>query len=169
MLDHHDFASSPSPLPAALPKSEPNGEHRVKVGPALTFVGDHLDRLSDLFKLLSDKTRLKILDHLEDGERNVTNLCALLALPQPTVSHHLALLRHGGLIKPRKAGKQVYYRLNSSVGYAALARDGEGGVDLDGSTQKVGRHPDGFQIAWPGVVVQIITGGGTAGAPATTG
>src|SRR5438067_267753 len=52
-----------------------------------------LDQLTTLFRLLADKTRLNILLLLADGERNVTNLCETLRLPQPTVSHHLGLLR----------------------------------------------------------------------------
>ena len=134
------------------------GEHRTRIGPALAFGGDRLDRLSDLFRLLSDKTRLTLLQILGDGERNVTALCGLLGLPQPTVSHHLGLLRQSGLITPRRSGKQVFYRLADCVGSAIVARNGVGGVDLDGSTHKVGRHPDGFQVAVRGFIVQIVTG-----------
>src|SRR5438105_3406202 len=72
-----------------------------------------LEQLVDLFRLLSDKTRLSILLLLRDGEQNVTALCEQLSLPQPTVSHHLGLLRTGKLIDNRRAGKQVFYGLNS--------------------------------------------------------
>ena len=64
---------------------------------------------------MSDKTRLNILMLLAGGERNVTNLCELLALPQPTVSHHLGLLRMNNLIGNRRNGKQVFYTLNGRV------------------------------------------------------
>jgi DNA-binding transcriptional ArsR family regulator len=74
-----------------------------------------LENLSSLFRLLSDKTRLNILMLLGGGERNVTNLCELLALPQPTVSHHLGLLRMNNLIGNRRNGKQVFYMLNGRV------------------------------------------------------
>jgi DNA-binding transcriptional ArsR family regulator len=74
-----------------------------------------LENLSSLFRLLSDKTRLNILLLLAGGERNVTNLCELLALPQPTVSHHLGLLRMNNLIGNRRNGKQVFYMLNGRV------------------------------------------------------
>ena len=71
-----------------------------------------LEQLTALFRLLSDKTRLNILIMLTQGERNVTSLCQELDLPQPTVSHHLGLLRMSNLIGNRREGKQVYYGIN---------------------------------------------------------
>ena len=83
-----------------------------KRGPA----DQDLESLVGLFRLLSDKTRLNILLLLAKGERNVTSLCAELSLPQPTVSHHLGLLRMSNLISNRRAGKQVFYELDGRVG-----------------------------------------------------
>jgi DNA-binding transcriptional ArsR family regulator len=74
-----------------------------------------LDQLVSLFRLLSDKTRLNILLSLARGERNVTSLCEELRLPQPTVSHHLGLLRGNNMIANRRKGKQVFYALHDSV------------------------------------------------------
>ena len=74
-----------------------------------------LEPLVGLFRLLSDKTRLNILMLLSKGERNVTSLCEELRLPQPTVSHHLGLLRMSNLIGNRRSGKQVFYGLNGHV------------------------------------------------------
>ena len=74
-----------------------------------------LEPLVSLFRLLSDKTRLNILMLLTQGERNVTSLCDELGLPQPTVSHHLGLLRMSNLIGNRRNGKQVFYGLNGHV------------------------------------------------------
>ncbi len=74
-----------------------------------------LDRLTSLFRLLSDRTRLNILLALSQGERNVSSLCDELHLPQPTVSHHLGLLRVNSLIANRRRGKQVFYSLNGAV------------------------------------------------------
>jgi ArsR family transcriptional regulator, zinc-responsive transcriptional repressor len=74
-----------------------------------------LEPLVGLFRLLSDKTRMKILLLLSKGERNVTSLCEELDLPQPTVSHHLGLLRMSNLIGNRRNGKQVFYGLNGQV------------------------------------------------------
>jgi DNA-binding transcriptional ArsR family regulator len=74
-----------------------------------------LEPLVGMFRLLSDKTRLNILMMLANGERNVSSLCEELALPQPTVSHHLGLLRMQNLITNRRSGKQVFYGLNGHV------------------------------------------------------
>src|SRR5437016_2851452 len=78
-------------------------------------VAQDLEPLVGLFRLLSDKTRLNILMILAKGERNVSSLCEELALPQPTVSHHLGLLRTKNLISNRRNGKQVFYGLNEQV------------------------------------------------------
>ncbi len=72
-----------------------------------------LEQLTSFFGLLSDRTRLKILLCLIDGERNVTWLCNELKLPQPTISHHLGLLRQAKVIENRRAGKMIFYKLNS--------------------------------------------------------
>ena len=74
-----------------------------------------LEGLVNLFRLLSDKTRLNILMLLARGERNVSSLCAELKLPQPTVSHHLGLLRMKNVITNRRNGKQVFYCLDGLV------------------------------------------------------
>jgi DNA-binding transcriptional ArsR family regulator len=74
-----------------------------------------LEQLTAMFRLLSDKTRLNILLTLVEGERNVSSLCEQLKLPQPTVSHHLGLLRMNNVILNRRAGKQVFYGLNGKV------------------------------------------------------
>src|SRR4051812_30283509 len=74
-----------------------------------------LEPLVGLFRLLSDKTRMNILLLLSKGERNVTTLCQELGLPQPTVSHHLGLLRMNNIIGNRRNGKQVFYNLDGRV------------------------------------------------------
>src|SRR4051812_22439236 len=76
---------------------------------------EELEQLAALFRLLSDRTRLNLLMLLSEGERNVTNLCDTLKLPQPTVSHHLGLLRMSNVIGNRRDGKQVFYSLNGRV------------------------------------------------------
>jgi DNA-binding transcriptional ArsR family regulator len=72
-----------------------------------------LTNLCNLFRVLSDETRLTLLLTLRDqGERHVSDLCGKLKLPQPTVSHHLGLLRAGGLVRNRRKGKMVLYSIN---------------------------------------------------------
>jgi DNA-binding transcriptional ArsR family regulator len=61
------------------------------------------------FALLSDPTRLGILKMLAAGPKNVTALCDALGLKQPTISHHLGLLRMGRLVIGTRKGKSVVY------------------------------------------------------------
>src|ERR1035437_7924211 len=81
-----------------------------------------LNNLCQLFRLLSDKTRLQIVMLLAVGERNVTSLCEELKLPQPTMSHHLGLLRMNRVIINKRHGKKVIYALDPSGGKASGGR-----------------------------------------------
>jgi len=73
-----------------------------------------IHRLTDVFKLLADKSRLKIVLALaQDSELHVSALCDLLGQSQPAVSHHLTLMRMVGLVGYRRDGKHNYYRLAS--------------------------------------------------------
>ena len=78
-----------------------------------------LFNLCQLFHLLSDKNRLRIVLILAEGERDVTSLCKELRLAQPTVSHHLGLLRMNRVIAPKRHGKHVIYTLDPAAGRAA--------------------------------------------------
>jgi DNA-binding transcriptional ArsR family regulator len=71
-------------------------------------------RASTLLKHVSDPTRLQVIMILADGERHVGALCQHLGQSQPAVSHHLALLRHGGIITPRRQGKNNFYSLTDT-------------------------------------------------------
>jgi DNA-binding transcriptional ArsR family regulator len=68
-------------------------------------------RASILLKHVSDPTRLQVILILAEGEQHVGALCEHLSQSQPAVSHHLALLRHGGIIAPRRQGKNNFYSL----------------------------------------------------------
>ena len=70
---------------------------------------DKYEELARVFQSLGDKTRLGIMALLTEGEMNVTALCKKLKLPQSSVSHHLSLLRIGGLVQTRRDGKQIFY------------------------------------------------------------
>jgi DNA-binding transcriptional ArsR family regulator len=65
-------------------------------------------------KHVSDPTRLQIILMLADGEKHVGGLCEALNQSQPATSHHLALLRHGGIIAPRRQGKNNFYDLTEA-------------------------------------------------------
>jgi ArsR family transcriptional regulator len=68
--------------------------------------------LVQMFKLLGDETRVKVLHYLMQREElNVRTLCKLLGQSQPAVSHHLALLREDGIIACRRDGKHNFYHI----------------------------------------------------------
>jgi ArsR family transcriptional regulator len=99
-----------------------NGEPRGQNAPAkasapLVNVPDGtIKSLSEIFKLLADCSRLKILLALAgNGEMHVSALCLLLDQSQPAVSHHLALMRMSGLVGYRRDGKYNHYHVDSGV------------------------------------------------------
>ena len=65
-------------------------------------------------KQVSDPTRLQIILMLAEGEKHVGGICKTLKQRQPATSHHLALLRHGGIIAPRRQGKNNFYALTEA-------------------------------------------------------
>ena len=64
-----------------------------------------------MFRAFSDPTRLRILNILKAKELCVGDLVAILRVPQPTASRHLAYLRKAGLVLSRAEGLWNYYRL----------------------------------------------------------
>jgi DNA-binding transcriptional ArsR family regulator len=75
-----------------------------------------IQRAANLLKQVSDSTRLQVVSLLSEGERHVGSLCDEFNLSQPAVSHHLALLRHGGIVDRRRQGKNNFYSL-TDTGY----------------------------------------------------
>lgn len=131
---------------------------RAGVAPraALGLTSAHVEQISALFKLLSDKTRLAILQILCEREMNVTAMCRELGLPQPTVSHHLGLLRMNRLIVNRRHGKEVFYRLHERlVGARPAEHESNGGLS-DGDPSG---HVNGLSILDSGFCIQISTPG----------
>ncbi len=68
--------------------------------------------LSELFKVLADETRTRILFLLSKRELCVCDLALILEMSLPAVSHHLRLLKVMRLVAYRREGKQVFYRLD---------------------------------------------------------
>ncbi|MDB5067546.1 MAG: transcription regulator, ArsR family [Chloroflexi bacterium] len=68
--------------------------------------------LARLFRVLGDRTRLAIVELLEERELPVRDLVAALGSSQPRVSTHLACLRHCGLVETEQRGREVFYRLS---------------------------------------------------------
>ena len=73
-----------------------------------------LAEMAETFKLLGDPTRVKILQALAATELCVCDLAALLEMTSSAISHQLRLLRARNVVRFRKEGKIVYYRLDDS-------------------------------------------------------
>jgi DNA-binding transcriptional ArsR family regulator len=73
-----------------------------------------VQRAANLLKQVSDPTRLQVILMLSEGEKHVGALCETLGQSQPATSHHLALLRHGSIIAPRRQGKNNFYALTEA-------------------------------------------------------
>lgn len=73
---------------------------------------DTFYKLADLFKLIGDTTRCRILFALDQNEMCVCDLANVLDMTKSSVSHQLAVLRRSGVVRCRKSGKEVYYTLD---------------------------------------------------------
>jgi DNA-binding transcriptional ArsR family regulator len=76
----------------------------------------------EVFRMLSDTTRVRLLWELIDRELAVNELAQRLGKPAPSVSQHLAKLRMARLVGTRRKGTQVFYRLENEH-VARLVRD----------------------------------------------
>jgi ArsR family transcriptional regulator len=81
-------------------------------GPATSpLADDEAALLAARFKALADPTRVAIVNRLAAGETCVCDLNAAFDLSQPTISHHLRVLRDAGLVESTRRGTWAYYRL----------------------------------------------------------
>ena len=70
----------------------------------------------EYFRALADATRQEILELLSDHECNVNEICdEFKSMTQPTISHHLQILRRCKIVDSRKEGKMVYYSINRKI------------------------------------------------------
>jgi ArsR family transcriptional regulator, cadmium/lead-responsive transcriptional repressor len=69
------------------------------------------DLLAKYFRVLGDRTRLRVLELVADRERSVGELVSLLGEPQSKVSNHLACLRWCGFVATRREHRMIHYRL----------------------------------------------------------
>lgn len=67
---------------------------------------------TEIFKALADPTRRAVFERLAQGAMNATQLRAGLAISQPAISQHLAVLRSAGLVSEARAGRHVNYSLD---------------------------------------------------------
>lgn len=71
-----------------------------------------VETLAETFRVLGDPTRVRILDALSTGEQCVCEIAAFVGISESAVSHQLRLLRGMRLVRPRRAGRQVFYAID---------------------------------------------------------
>jgi ArsR family transcriptional regulator len=96
---------------AGICSAESVEECAVQLKAAAEVNMEAVERQSDFFKALADETRIRILKLLELRELCVCEVMVALHLTQPTASYHLGILESVGLVKERKTGKWVFYRI----------------------------------------------------------
>lgn len=79
------------------------------------FVVPRAATTSDPFNAIAEPRRRDILDYLARRERPVGDIVVALGMAQPSVSKHLRVLRHVGLVELRRDGRQMLYRTNAAA------------------------------------------------------
>ena len=75
----------------------------------------NMNQLSELFKVLSDETRLRIINLLNKQDLCVCELVEILELSQPKISKHIARLRTINLVNSKRNEQYIYYSLNKEI------------------------------------------------------
>ena len=78
--------------------------------------------LEKFSKAFSDKNRIKIIDYLTAGQKNVSEIADRLNVEENLASHHLRVLASLGFLKSDKKGREVFYRLNETK-FITLIKD----------------------------------------------
>lgn len=78
----------------------------------MTIAAKNVPSLDQLFRALADRTRLRLLNLMSEGEVCVCYFVQVLDAPQPKISRHLAYLRKAGIVAARREGKWMHYRLD---------------------------------------------------------
>ena len=79
---------------------------------SLEFDDRTANDVAELFRALSDTSRIKLMAKLIDGETNVGSLAEAAGISESAVSHHMRSLRQLRMVRARKAGRQVFYALD---------------------------------------------------------
>ncbi len=77
-------------------------------------------KMNEIFKALSDPTRRKILELLKERDMTPSEILEKIKIAQPTLSHHLDILKRAGLVDYEREGKFLKYSLNMGVFEMAL-------------------------------------------------
>lgn len=78
--------------------------------------------IEKLSKAFSDKNRVKIIDYLSEGQKNVSEIADKLNVEENLASHHLRVLAGLGYLKSDKKGREVFYKLNETK-FISLIKD----------------------------------------------
>jgi ArsR family transcriptional regulator, lead/cadmium/zinc/bismuth-responsive transcriptional repressor len=89
----------------------------------MTIDAHTIDGLTEIFRVLGDPTRVRILEALSRAELCVSDLAAQLDVTESAVSHQLRLLRNTRIVRTRRDGRQIYYALDDQH-VLALFRQG---------------------------------------------
>ena len=89
--------------------SDPNALASIQ---ARLLAATTVESVADVFKLLGDPTRVRIVDALSHGERCVCDLASLVGISESAVSHQLRLLRAARLVRARRTGRLAFYSLD---------------------------------------------------------
>ncbi|MEW5985248.1 MAG: metalloregulator ArsR/SmtB family transcription factor [Chloroflexota bacterium] len=68
---------------------------------------------ASICQALANPKRLEVIDRLRDGEKSVTELAEALQIGQANLSQHLTVMRQKGIVRSRREGLNIYYRLSS--------------------------------------------------------
>jgi ArsR family transcriptional regulator, zinc-responsive transcriptional repressor len=101
-------------MATAILNTKPARSKAARAANEAALLKRRIQRAANLLKHVSDPTRLQVVSLLAEGERHVGGLCEDLIQSQPAVSHHLALLRLGGIIERRRQGKNNFYSLTDA-------------------------------------------------------
>ena len=91
---------------------ECEGPHLAKARKPVLMGARTVEALADTFRVLGDPTRVRILDALSGGELCVCDIASLVGISESAASHQLRLLRGMRLVRPRRAGRLVYYAVD---------------------------------------------------------
>ena len=73
---------------------------------------EYFYKLAELFKIMGDSTRMKLLFAIDKSDMCVNDIANLLNMSKSSISHQLAVLRNVGIVKYRREGKEVIYSLD---------------------------------------------------------
>ena len=132
-----------------LPHDHGNGFSAEYLHAELSGTG-RFDEVAELFRQLSDPTRIRILWLLSHHEECVINISSLLDMTSPAISHHLRILKDCGIVESRRDGKEVYYRIADTEECRLLHHIIEEVMEISCPT-----HKEGYQESQKDIIAKV--------------